>query len=83
MLFRLTNALTMFIDLMKRVFTNFLDQFVIVFIDDILVYSRIEAEYEQHLKTSVAEFERPQTICEIQIVRMLVIVGGISQAYCG
>ena len=36
--FRLTNALTAFMDLMNRVFHPYLDQFVIIFIDDILVY---------------------------------------------
>ncbi|XP_038876406.1 uncharacterized mitochondrial protein AtMg00860-like [Benincasa hispida] len=37
-------------DLMNRVFRDFLDTFVIVFIDDILVYSKIEAEHEEHLR---------------------------------
>ena len=37
--FGLTNALTAFMDLMNRVFQPYLDRFVIVFIDDILVYS--------------------------------------------
>ena len=39
MSFRLTNALVAFMDLMNRVFRPYLDQFVVVFIDDILVYS--------------------------------------------
>ena len=37
-------------DLMNRVFKDFLDQFVIVFIDDILVYSQSEIEHERHLR---------------------------------
>ncbi|XP_038885925.1 uncharacterized mitochondrial protein AtMg00860-like [Benincasa hispida] len=37
-------------DLMNRVFKEFLDTFMIVFIDDILVYSKIEAEHEEHLR---------------------------------
>ena len=37
-------------DLMNRVFRPYLDKFVVVFIDDILVYSRDEQEHEQHLK---------------------------------
>ena len=50
MSFNLTNAPTTFMDLMKRVFKKFLDQFVIVFIDDILVYSRSKEEYEEYLR---------------------------------
>ena len=48
--FRLTNAPTAFMDLMNRVFGPYLDHFIVVFIDDILVYSRDEQEHEQHLK---------------------------------
>ncbi|KAA0036948.1 pol protein [Cucumis melo var. makuwa] len=47
--FGLTNAPLVFIDLMNRVFQDFLDSFVIVFIDDILIYSKTEAEHEEHL----------------------------------
>ncbi|KAL0556361.1 hypothetical protein IC582_004874 [Cucumis melo] len=49
MSFGLTNAPTVFMDLMNRMFKDFLDTFVIVFIDDILVYSKTEAEHEEHL----------------------------------
>ncbi|KAL0549936.1 hypothetical protein IC582_014431 [Cucumis melo] len=49
MSFGLMNAPTMFMDLMNRVFKDFLDTFVIVFIDDILLYSKKEAEHEEHL----------------------------------
>ncbi|GKF38050.1 putative reverse transcriptase domain-containing protein [Tanacetum coccineum] len=48
--FGLTNAPAVFIDLMNRVCKPYLDKFVIVFIDDILVYSKDEEEYEKHLK---------------------------------
>ena len=48
--FGLTNAPAAFMDLMNRVFRPYLDQFVVVFINDILVYSRDEQEHEQHLK---------------------------------
>ncbi|KAA0045414.1 pol protein [Cucumis melo var. makuwa] len=50
MSFGLTNAPAVFMDLMNRVFREFLDTFVIVFIDDILIYSKTEVEHEEHLR---------------------------------
>ncbi|KAL4023093.1 hypothetical protein IC575_016841 [Cucumis melo] len=50
MSFGLTNAPAVFMNLMNRVFREFLDTFVIVFIDDILIYSKTEAEHEEHLR---------------------------------
>ncbi|GKE80540.1 putative reverse transcriptase domain-containing protein [Tanacetum coccineum] len=47
--FGLTNAPTVFMDLMNRVFRPYLDNFVIVFIDDILIYSNTREEHEVHL----------------------------------
>ena len=48
--FGLTNALAAFMDLMHRVFQPYLDQFVVVFVDDILIYSQSEWEHEYHLR---------------------------------
>ena len=51
--FGLTNAPTAFMDLMNQVFQPYLDQFVIVFVDDILIYSRSKEEHETHLRTAL------------------------------
>ena len=48
--FGLTNAPADFVDMMNRIFKDYLDKFVIVFIVDILVYSQSETEHEQHLR---------------------------------
>ena len=50
MSYGLTNALTAFMDLMNRVFEGYVDKFIIVFIDDILVYSCTMKKHELHLK---------------------------------
>ncbi|GJV21843.1 putative reverse transcriptase domain-containing protein, partial [Tanacetum coccineum] len=50
MTFGLTNASKIFMDLMNRVFKPYLDRYVIVFIDDILIYSKSRKKHEGHLK---------------------------------
>jgi hypothetical protein len=50
MSFELTNAPTYFMYLKNKVFMEYLDKFIVVFIDDILVYSKTEGEHEEHLR---------------------------------
>ena len=50
MSFRLTNAPAFFMYLMNSVFMEYLDKFIVVFIDDILIYFKSEEEHEEHLK---------------------------------
>ena len=48
--FGLTNALVAFMDLMHRVFQPYLDRFIVVIVDDILIYSKSKEEHEGHLR---------------------------------
>jgi hypothetical protein len=50
MSFRLTNAPIYFMYLMNKVFMEYLDKFIVVFIEDILIFSRMEEEHEVHLR---------------------------------
>jgi hypothetical protein len=53
MSFELTNAPAYYMYLMNKVFMEYFDKFVMVFIDDILVYSRSEEEHEEHLRLAL------------------------------
>ena len=55
--FGLTNAPTYFMNLINKVFMEELDKFVVVFIDDILIYSRSAEEHEQHLRAILNSYE--------------------------
>ncbi|XXG85952.1 hypothetical protein AAC387_Pa11g0946 [Persea americana] len=58
--FGLTNAPAVFMALMNRVFASYLDQFVVIFIDDILVYSRSEREHSHHLRIALQTLRENQ-----------------------
>ena len=64
--FGLTNAPTMFMALMNRVFAPCLDKFIIVFIDDILVYSKSTEEHADHLRTSLQLLRIHQLYAKIE-----------------
>ncbi|KAA3480814.1 DNA/RNA polymerases superfamily protein [Gossypium australe] len=58
--FGLTNALVVFMDLMNWIFRLYLDRLVVVFIDNILIYSRDESEHAEHLRIVVQTFKDKQ-----------------------
>ncbi|XP_073130884.1 uncharacterized protein [Henckelia pumila] len=73
--FGVTNAPEVFMDLMNRVFQTFLDQFVIVFIDDILIYSRSLDEHRQHLTTVLQILKEKQLFAKFKIWSFLGLAG--------
>ncbi|GKE43912.1 putative reverse transcriptase domain-containing protein, partial [Tanacetum coccineum] len=85
--FGLTNTPAIFMDLMNRVCKPYLDKFVIVFIDDILIYSKSKEEHEAHLKTILdllkeeklyAKFSKCEFLLkEVQFLRHVVNRDGI------
>ena len=88
MSFGLTNAPAYFMNLMNKIFMNYLDKFIVVFIDDKLIYSKTEEEHAEHLRTVLetlwrhklyAKFSKCEFWLEkVAFLRHVVSVGGIS-----
>jgi hypothetical protein len=88
MSFGLINTLAYFMYLMNKVFMEYLDKFVVVFIDDILIFSKIEEEHEKHLRLVL---EKPRSnklytkfrkcefgLTEVTFLGHVISVGGVS-----
>ena len=78
--FGLTNAPAAFMDLMHRIFQPYLDQFVIVFIDDILIYSSSKEDHEEHLRVVLqAKFSKCQFwLNSVAFLGYVISVEGVS-----
>ena len=64
--FGLTNAPVVCMDLMNRIFQPYLDQFVIVFIDDILIYSGSKEDHEEYLRVVLQILREKSVVFQIQ-----------------
>jgi hypothetical protein len=66
MSFRLTNVPAVFMDMMNRVFHDYLDQFTVVFIDDIMIYSKMLEEHGEHLLKAFERLRREQLYAKLE-----------------
>jgi hypothetical protein len=88
MSFGLTNAPAYFMYLMNKVFMEYLDKFVVVFIDDILIFSKTEEEHEKHLRIVLEKLRSNQLYakfskCEFWLTKVaflghVISAGGVS-----
>jgi hypothetical protein len=88
MSFGLTNAPTYFMYLMNKVFMEYLDKFVVVFIDNILIFSKTEEEHEKHLRMVLEKLRSNQLYAkfskcefwlrEVAFLGHVISAGGIS-----
>ncbi|WVZ84180.1 hypothetical protein U9M48_031236, partial [Paspalum notatum var. saurae] len=78
MSFGLTNAPAYFMRLMNSVFMDYLDKFVIIFIDDILVYSKTEAKHEEHLRLVLQRLREHRLYAKASKCELRIDEGGIA-----
>jgi hypothetical protein len=88
MSFGLTNAPAYFMNLMNKIFMEYLDKFVVVFLDDILIYSKTEEEHAEHLRLVLETLREHQLyaklskcefwLSEVAFLGHIVSAGGIS-----
>nr|GEV39837.1 retrotransposon protein, putative, Ty3-gypsy subclass [Tanacetum cinerariifolium] len=84
MSFDLTNAPVVFMDLMNRVCKPYLDKFMIIFIDDILIYSKNKQEHEEHLKLILELLKKEQLYANFSNAPILALPEGSEDfvVYC-
>jgi hypothetical protein len=88
MSFRLTNAPAYFMYLMNKVFMEYLDKFVVVFIDNILIFSKTEEEHEKHIRLVLEKLRSNQLyakfsecefwLTEVAFLGHVISTGGVS-----
>jgi hypothetical protein len=88
MSFGLINVPAYFMYLMNKVFMEYLDKFVVVFIDDILIFSKIEEEHEKHLRLVLEKLRSNQLyakfskcefwLTEVTLLGHVISAGGVS-----
>ncbi|GKF61508.1 putative reverse transcriptase domain-containing protein, partial [Tanacetum coccineum] len=68
--FGLTNAPAVYMDLMNRVCRPYLDKFVIVFIDDVLIYSKTQEDHVEHLRIVLELLRKEKLYAKLKLLRI-------------
>ena len=82
MLFRLTNAPAVFQHMMNDFFLEYLDHFVVIYLNDILIYSKNEKKHEHHVYLVLEKITRTRTLCQAREIIFPSIDGRIFGLYC-
>jgi hypothetical protein len=82
MSFGLTNAPATFMRLMNSVFMEYLDKFVVIYIDDILIYSKTEDEHAEHLRLVLTKLREHRLYAQVFQMRVLVERAHLSRTCC-